>query len=720
MALQVGELYGLLELDTNPFDKAMGGVKNKMSGLGGLVAGAAVGIGAALTGAFAAAGAAGVKANSDTEQFMATMEVLTGSTAKAKEEMEKLKEFAAATPFSMDDLKKGELTMRAVGVSTDKWRTSIGDTAAAFASTGKSYTDVVDAIADAQTGELERLKEFGITKNMIVEYADKEMKKTGIVNAKGQITDQEAFNDAIKGIMDSRYGGMMDKQSKTLAGMTSTFKDFMSQGLEVMSKPIFDVLKAGMERLLPAVQRLQESGAFERIGQSVANFVGAAMAGFGRLWPVIQTVGGVFKTVFSTLSSAFESVRPQIQMMADNATSNFSKIGAIVSTVMGIIGPLVRETITMITTWWRQNGTALLTNAQTVFNGILAVINFVMPVIRFVIDTVFSAIKLIIGGALQFIGGLFKTLAALINGDWSALWSGVKDMLIGAVKVILGVMSLNFVRGLLNLFRNLATGAVTGIRAMGGNLVAAFESFVNRLIANAGGMVRGVLTWFRNMFNQARTIFGMLRGFGEGIFRAMFNTLRSVAGNIYSAVRTAFSNMYNSARTSVSNLWSTVTGTFGRIKNAIVNPINTARDGVRNAVNAIKGFFTGMRLSLPKIKMPKFTIKNWSDNPVDWLKAMPTLGIAWHKDGGIFNGPTVAGLGEAGPEAIVPLSGSRMRPFAKEIARQMGGAGAGGRIMLQATLVMPDGRIIAEIAEPHIQEIQDLNSKKDKRGWGVY
>ena len=61
----------------------------------------------------------------------------------------------------------------------------------------------------------------------------------------------------------------------------------------------------------------------------------------------------------------------------------------------------------------------------------------------------------------------------------------------------------------------------------------------------------------------------------------------------------------------------------------------------------------------------------------DLLKGkIPKLGISVYAKGGIVDDPTLGIFGEAGPEANIPLRGkSRMRPFAKAIADEMGGTG---------------------------------------------
>ncbi len=103
-------------------------------------------------------------------------------------------------------------------------------------------------------------------------------------------------------------------------------------------------------------------------------------------------------------------------------------------------------------------------------------------------------------------------------------------------------------------------------------------------------------------------------------------------------------------------LWTIIKAKFEAIKNAIMNPIKTAVEFVKKMIDKIKSFFN-FKVSLPKIKLPHFAItpKGWKLG--DLLKGkIPKLSIKWYAEGGIFDSPTIAGIGEAGPEAVVPLN----------------------------------------------------------------
>lgn len=105
---------------------------------------------------------------------------------------------------------------------------------------------------------------------------------------------------------------------------------------------------------------------------------------------------------------------------------------------------------------------------------------------------------------------------------------------------------------------------------------------------------------------------------------------------------------------------STVRTVFDNIKSTISDKINSAKESVRTAIEKIKGFFN-FKWSLPKLKMPSFSMKGkFSLDP----PSVPKIGIKWNAEGGILDeatifgriGSTLLGAGEKGPEAITPIN----------------------------------------------------------------
>ena len=129
-------------------------------------------------------------------------------------------------------------------------------------------------------------------------------------------------------------------------------------------------------------------------------------------------------------------------------------------------------------------------------------------------------------------------------------------------------------------------------------------------------------------------------------------------------IRDTISSVFNAAKDTVSSVWNS-------IKSAIETPIQNARDTVRNVIDSIKGFFN-FSWSLPHLKLPHLSLSgSFSLAP----PSVPHFGIDWYAKGGVFNGPSVIGVGEAGPEGVVPFNERGARPLAEGIAKLLDGKG---------------------------------------------
>ena len=136
-----------------------------------------------------------------------------------------------------------------------------------------------------------------------------------------------------------------------------------------------------------------------------------------------------------------------------------------------------------------------------------------------------------------------------------------------------------------------------------------------------------------------------------------WDTIKEYAGIVkdwvvekFTALRDGIVSIFNSIKNTVVTVWNAV-------KKAITDPIGTAVTFVKNAIDKIKGFFSGLKIELPHIKLPHFSLQgSFSLVP----PSVPKISIDWYKNGGIFTNPTIfptsgIGVGEAGAEAVLPL-----------------------------------------------------------------
>jgi hypothetical protein len=178
-----------------------------------------------MAGAFALAFGAGIGTNAiiDTvrqgEILEASLKTVTGSAEAAAVAMQGLEEFAAKTPFSLDQAVQGFVKLKAFGLDPSREALeSYGNTASAM---GRSLNQMIEAVADAATGEFERLKEFGIKAKQQgdnVAFTFQGVTTTVKKNA----ADIEKF---LQGIGNVEFAGAMEDRARTLDGALSNMGD---------------------------------------------------------------------------------------------------------------------------------------------------------------------------------------------------------------------------------------------------------------------------------------------------------------------------------------------------------------------------------------------------------------------------------------------------------------------------------------------------------------
>lgn len=159
-------------------------------------------------------------------------------------------------------------------------------------------------------------------------------------------------------------------------------------------------------------------------------------------------------------------------------------------------------------------------------------------------------------------------------------------------------------------------------------------------------------------------------------FNNMKDTVVNTALNIYNGVKDKFNSMKTTLQNTVENIKTSVRDKFNSAKDFIINPIETARDKIKGIIDKIKGFFTNLKLKIPKIELPRmpiFSLSTGSKTVFGKTITYPNgLDISWHKTGGVFVDPVVAGNAGFGDveEAIVPFKGKHAGKIANLIARE--------------------------------------------------
>jgi tape measure domain-containing protein len=320
MADKVGSVYieiqakmGSLERDLKQLEGRLGGVDGKaqktsssMMSMGKLIAGSFI------TGALIGLGKAALKASADMEQNRVAFTTMLGSAEKATSLLKEMTDFAASTPFELPQVVEGGKKLLAFGFAAKDiipTLTKLGDVSAALSIPIGELSDIygkmkVQGVIQAE--ELNQLAGRGIP--IFTELAKvmgvnaDEVKKLG---SQGKISFKELEKSFTNMTAEgSQFGGMMDAQSRTLAGKWSNFNDALGKTFVLMG----DSASGG-------------AGAFVQLMTAFVNKMNDTPSGDG----VIGHWERQFQRYRVTLDGTEDKINDIVQMMSEENFQGLSK-----------------------------------------------------------------------------------------------------------------------------------------------------------------------------------------------------------------------------------------------------------------------------------------------------------------------------------------------------------------------------------------------------------
>ena len=253
--------------------------------------------------------------------------------------------------------------------------------------------------------------------------------------------------------------------------------------------------------------------------------------------------------------------------------------------------------------------------------------NFGKTIMGFV-EKAWGAISTIVEGALKFIQGIIQIVTGIIKGDWSLVWNGIKNVFSGVWDGIKGALALAL--AVIETAIQIALDAITLAWDLAWTAIkVAFDV--------AWGLVETAVT----------TGIDVITGF----FEELPGKISGAVSTLADAIKSPFVVAFNAIKT----LWNNTVGGFGFTVPSWIPGVGG------------KGF-----------KIPYI---GGSGGAYGGGVTGPTVGgaavSAYFANGGFVNGPTVAMIGEAGPELVLPLT----RPArTQELLSEHGLAGGGASV----------------------------------------
>jgi hypothetical protein len=519
-------------------EKSTKGLSKSLKFIGGL------GIGAALAGI--------AKGAFDTfrsfEQMKMSLKTVVGSAEGADRALSKITEFAKETPYTLDQSVQGFQKLKALGLdpSISSLR-SYGNTAAAM---GKDMMQMIEAVADASTGEFERLKEFGIkakSEGDKVSFTFQGITKTVGKNSK-------EIQQYLLDIGNNTFGTAMSDQMDTVNGALSNLSDSWYQfqialaeglGLGESGKELFKSLAGVVSAATAYVKDAAIEWAF---------FVDNLKYGDG--------IYAVVRESFNYISDGLASIMEFISPVTDLFKKYSTEIGEVVATLAGsqAVWALVA------------GGVGLITTAVTAMSGALVA----NPIVALI--TAIGMAAYVIYDNWDGISQWFSDLWTDVKQWFSDAWSGIEEIILNytpqgliyshwdkitlyfsdlwamvstvtrqawdGIKSYLADIGSNLMDGLINGLKNQITAVVDTVGHIADSVINKFKSVfdihspskvTHKIGVQTGeGLENGIIKGGKGAVNAAQQVAddvnSTLRQIGEGIVDDIFDKLLGKSG----------------------------------------------------------------------------------------------------------------------------------------------------------------------------------------------
>jgi phage-related protein len=435
--------------------------------------------------------------------------------------------------------------------------------------------------------------------------------------------------------------------------------------------------------ILPAMKLVEKivTGTFEAIGNSWKKHGGELVTQIEKACENIrqfftnlyeQFIKPIMEKVIQVLERVWvNGLQPLVQRVSD-----------FVLRVGTLLLKLYNETIAPIVNW-------LLTYIYPI---VVDVINNILDILGDMLITISD----IISSVLDVFEGLITFLVGVFTLDFEMAWDGIKMFFQGIWDTMCGIVQLAW-----DTIRLILEPVGTFFKSLWEqitNIFAPIAKWFGDLFTNAWNWIKqawkDVGSWFTNLWNGIKNVWNAVGSWFASIFATAWtgikNAWSSVTSwftNIWTTIKNVFSPVANWFKTIFTNAWTDIknvfsnwgtffSGLWDKIKNTFKGLGTTLGDAIGGAVKSgLNKVISWIESTVNKaINLINGAIRLINKLPGVSVGTIPTLSLPRLAKGGIVDSATIAMIGEAGKEAVLPLENNTqwMDTLADKIAARNG------------------------------------------------
>lgn len=452
----------------------------------------------------------------------------------------------------------------------------------------------------------------------------------------------EGLQAKVKPLIDKHIQPAINKGLELIGKIADAIKDIWEQTLQPFIEWFIATVVPYIAAALDTV-----GSVFLTVAGVVADVIGNIFDALGGL---IDFIAGVFtgdwqrawegiKTFFSAIWDAIKNI----------VSAVWSAIKAIISTALGVISSVISAVLNTIKTIFSTIWEAIKTLINTVWNAIKSIISTTINTISTIISTVLNAIKT-----------TFSTIFESIKNTVTTIFNAIKTFITTTINTISTTLStvLNIIKTtfstILENIKNTVTTVFNAIKAF-------ITTTINTISTTLSTVLNAIKTTFSTILesikNTVTTVFNAIKSTITTIINAVsttistvLNSIKTTFSTILNSIKTTWSNMWESMKTTVINIFNGIWSSIKGVINSIIGGIEKMANGVINGINGMIRALNNLSFDVPDW-VPGIGGKTFGFN----ISTIGNISIPRLAKGGVVDQATIAMVGEAGQEAVVPL-----------------------------------------------------------------
>lgn len=520
-----------------------------------------------------------------------------------------------------------------------------------------------------------------------------------VITSTGAIRIGSAITSALLAIQASvtevsyKLGGdLMQGIERIVTDNMPGIASSLSNSLSAIA-PVFESAEQAINDMSDSLSRVYDNyirPTIESSTKAISSIIGLFVRGWNNyIQPVIEKLGQGFSDTID------KHISPMIKKILEMAES-FQEMSQVINAYVGPTIGFIVEQLTRV---------------------LAPAIEYIGEVWRVLSNTISD----VLGGIADFLKGVFDIITGILTSDMNKIFNGFTET---------GDAIMNILSALLTALLDLT---VAVLKVIWDTIVAIFQGIWDGIVA----IFTPLGEWFSERWNDITTVLAdVAKWFGD-MFQKAWNALTNVFSSIgtwfgerwndvttaLANVATWFGNIFKTAFEAVKNAFSTIgsffSGVWTTVKNIFVNAgqmVGSAVGGAfKSAVNAVLGTIENVVNGF--IGMINGVIGLINKIPGVSLGSVGYVSLPRLARGGIVDSPTVAMIGEAGKEVVMPLENTG---FLQTMGRIVGGAvvNALGGGLPQSGGFNGSGDIVIMIGGHEFGRvaIQEINREQERAG----